>query len=71
MLLGVIDVGTEEIETPETVADRIRAALPYVSPEHLFPCTDCGMVPRSRASAYGKMRSLAAGAAIVRRELRS
>ena len=69
VLIGVIDVGKEEVETPETVAGRIRAALPYVSPERLFPCTDCGMVPRSRASANGKMRSLAAGAAIVRREL--
>ena len=69
VLLGVIDVGKEEIETPQAVADRIRAALPYVAPEHLFPCTDCGMVPRSRPSANGKMRSLAAGAAIVRREL--
>jgi 5-methyltetrahydropteroyltriglutamate--homocysteine methyltransferase len=69
VLLGVIDVGKEEIETPQTVADRIRAALPYVAPEHLFPCTDCGMVPRSRASANGKMRSLAAGAAIVRKQL--
>jgi 5-methyltetrahydropteroyltriglutamate--homocysteine methyltransferase len=69
VLVGVIDVGKEEVESPETVADRIRAALPYVDPEHLFPCTDCGMVPRSRASAYGKMRSLAAGAALVRKEL--
>jgi 5-methyltetrahydropteroyltriglutamate--homocysteine methyltransferase len=69
VLLGVIDVGKEEIETPQTVADRIRAALPYVDPDHLYPCTDCGMVPRSRLSAAGKMRSLAAGAAIVRKEL--
>jgi 5-methyltetrahydropteroyltriglutamate--homocysteine methyltransferase len=69
VLVGVIDVGTEEVETPHLVAERIRAALPYVSPDHLFPCTDCGMVPRSRAAARGKMRALAAGAAIVRREL--
>jgi 5-methyltetrahydropteroyltriglutamate--homocysteine methyltransferase len=69
VLVGVIDVGTEEVETPETVAARIRDVLPYVSPEHLFPCTDCGMVPRSRASAEGKMRSLAAGAATVRSEM--
>jgi 5-methyltetrahydropteroyltriglutamate--homocysteine methyltransferase len=69
VLVGVIDVGTEEVETPETVAERIREVLPYVSPEHLYPCTDCGMVPRSRAAAEGKMRALAAGAAIVRGEL--
>ena len=69
VLLGVIDVGTEDVEAPETVAARIRKALPYVDAEHLQPCTDCGMVPRSRASALGKMRALVAGAAIVRREL--
>ena len=70
VLLGVIDVGSEEVETPERVAERIRAALPFVAPERLLPCTDCGMVPRSRAAAAGKMRALAAGAAIVRQELR-
>jgi 5-methyltetrahydropteroyltriglutamate--homocysteine methyltransferase len=69
VLLGVIDVGTETVESPEQVAARIRAALPYVAPENLYPCTDCGMVPRSRGAAVGKMRALAAGAAIVRREL--
>ena len=69
VLVGVIDVGTEEVEAPETVAGRIRDVLPYVSPEHLQPCTDCGMVPRSRAAAEGKMRALVAGAAIVRAEL--
>ena len=68
VLLGIIDVGTEQVESPDLVADRIRAAMPYVSPEHLYPCTDCGLVPRSRAAALGKMRALAAGAAIVRRE---
>jgi 5-methyltetrahydropteroyltriglutamate--homocysteine methyltransferase len=69
VLLGVIDVGTEEVETPEVVADRIRRALRHVPPERLYPCTDCGMVPRSRDAARGKMRALVAGAAIVRREL--
>ena len=69
VLLGVIDVGTENVETPELVAERIRKALPYVSPERLFPCTDCGLVPRSRAAARGKMRALAAGAALVRESL--
>jgi 5-methyltetrahydropteroyltriglutamate--homocysteine methyltransferase len=69
VLAGVIDVGSEEIETPETVAARIRAILAFVPPERLLPCTDCGLVPRSRAAARGKMRALAAGAAIVRQEL--
>ncbi|HLF71319.1 MAG TPA: methionine synthase [Dehalococcoidia bacterium] len=69
VLIGVIDVGTEDVETPETVRDRLRAALPYVDPERLYGCTDCGMVPLSRDAALGKMRALAAGAALLRREL--
>jgi len=69
VLLGVVDVGTEEIESPEVVAARLRTALAYVAPEHLKPCTDCGLVPRSRESAVGKMRALAAGAAIVAQEI--
>lgn len=69
VLLGVIDVGTETVESPEQVAARIREALPYVPAERLLPCTDCGLVPRSRAAARGKLRALTAGAAIVRREI--
>jgi 5-methyltetrahydropteroyltriglutamate--homocysteine methyltransferase len=69
VLLGVVDVGTEEIEPAGVVAERIRRALAYVAPEHLKPCTDCGLVPRSRESALGKMRSLAEGAAMVAREM--
>lgn len=69
IVLGVIDVGTEMVETPEIVAGRIRAALPYVPAERLYPCTDCGLVPRSRAAATGKLHALVAGAALVRREL--
>jgi 5-methyltetrahydropteroyltriglutamate--homocysteine methyltransferase len=66
VMLGVIDVGTEAVESAETVAARITAALQYVPAERLMPCTDCGLVPRTRASARGKMRALAAGAALVR-----
>ncbi len=69
LMVGVIDVGTEEVETPETVAARIRRLLPYVEPNHLYPCTDCGMIPRSRAAARGKMKALADGAWLVRSEL--
>ncbi len=69
VLLGVIDVGTEEVESPELVATRIRKALPYVPPERLFPCTDCGLVPRSRQAARGKLRALVEGACRVRSEL--
>ena len=69
LMVGVIDVGSEEVETPETVASRIRTALEHVAPEHLYPCTDCGMVPRSRAAARGKMKALADGARLVRATL--
>src|SRR5262245_43347554 len=69
VMVGVIDVSTEEVETAEMVASRIRKALPYVDPEHLYPCTDCGMMPRSRAVARGKMRALVEGAGIVRKAL--
>ncbi len=68
VLLGVIDVGTEEVETPAIVAERIRRALRYVDAEHLHPSTDCGLVTRTRAAACGKMRALVAGAAVVRAE---
>jgi len=69
VLLGAIDVGTEEVETPEVVAGRIRRALEHVPADRLFPCTDCGLVPRSREAARGKMLALARGAAVVRAEL--
>ncbi len=69
LMVGVIDVGTEDVETPETVAARIRAALPHVEPDCLYPCTDCGMIPRSRTVARGKMKALADGARLVRSEL--
>ena len=69
VLLGVIDVGTEEVESPALVAERIRKALPHVDPRRLFPCTDCGLVPRTRQAARAKLRALVEGARIVRREL--
>lgn len=69
VLVGVIDVGNEEVEPASVVAERIRRALDHVPAEHLIACTDCGMVPRSRGSAHGKLHALAAGAALVNREL--
>jgi len=65
VLLGVVDVGSETVETAETVAARLRAALKHTHPGHLFACTDCGMMPLSRHAARGKLRALAAGAALV------
>jgi 5-methyltetrahydropteroyltriglutamate--homocysteine methyltransferase len=67
--IGVIDVRNLEIEQPEQVADRIRTVLEYVGPERLTLTTDCGMKQLPRPVAVGKLRSLVAGAAIVRREL--
>jgi 5-methyltetrahydropteroyltriglutamate--homocysteine methyltransferase len=69
VMLGVIDLGNEAVETPETVAGRIRAGLKHVAAERRVLAPDCGMKYLSREAAFGKLRSLAAGAAIVRKEL--
>ena len=69
VLVGAIDVATEEIETPEQVAALIRAAMTHVKPARIFPCTNCGMVPLPREVARAKLRALGAGAALVRQEL--
>ena len=69
VLVGAIDVASTDVETPEAVAATIRAALAYVAPEKLYPCTNCGMVPLSRDVARGKLMALGAGAALVRAEL--
>jgi 5-methyltetrahydropteroyltriglutamate--homocysteine methyltransferase len=69
IMLGVLDLGTNEIETPEQVAERIRAGLKYVAAENLIPAPDCGMKYMPRDVALGKLRSLAEGAKIVRKEL--
>ena len=69
VLVGAIDVATDRVETAEEVATVIRKALQFVPAERLYPCTNCGMVPLSRAVARGKLDALAAGAALVRGEL--
>ena len=69
VMAGAIDVASERVETPEEVARTIRAALKFVAPDKLYPCTNCGMVPLPRAVALGKLQALAAGARIVRKEL--
>ena len=71
IILGVIDNGDHEAETPEVVASRIRDALEHVSPERLIPAPDCGMKYMSRQLALAKLSALVAGAAIVREELQS
>lgn len=69
IMLGVIDLGTPEVETADEVAGRIRAALAFLPPERLVPAPDCGMKYLSRETAFGKLKALADGAAMVRREL--
>jgi 5-methyltetrahydropteroyltriglutamate--homocysteine methyltransferase len=69
LLVGAVDVASDIVETPEQVAATIRAAMKYVEPAKLYPCTNCGMVPLSREVAAGKLKALGAGAALVRREL--
>ncbi len=70
VLVGAIDVATDRIETPEAVAATLRGALEHVAAERLFPCTNCGMAPLDRAVARGKLKALAEGAALLRRETR-
>jgi 5-methyltetrahydropteroyltriglutamate--homocysteine methyltransferase len=69
IILGVIDLADMTIETPETVAARIRRALPYVAAERIVVAPDCGMKYLPRAVAYGKLCAMVAGARIVRTEL--
>jgi 5-methyltetrahydropteroyltriglutamate--homocysteine methyltransferase len=69
VMLGVIDLGTAQVETPETVAARIRAGLKFVPADRLVVAPDCGMKYLARETAFHKLTSLAKGAALVRREL--
>src|SRR5439155_366202 len=62
VLVGAVDVATDAIETPAQVAATIRSVLPFVPPERLYPCTNCGMVPLDRGVARGK-RAVALGRA--------
>jgi len=66
IILGVIALNTEEVESPETVAERLRRALPYKDVGELVAAPDCGMKYLPREAAFEKLRSLVAGARIVR-----
>jgi 5-methyltetrahydropteroyltriglutamate--homocysteine methyltransferase len=70
VLLGVIDVASDKVETPREVAATIGRALKYVPAKRLFPCTNCGMAPMAREVALAKLRALAAGAALARNKPR-
>ena len=68
-LVGVLDLSGPEVETPETVAGRIRRALEHVAPERVIVAPDCGMKYLPREAAFGKLCAMVAGAALVRAEL--
>src|SRR5262245_40741601 len=68
VLVGVIDVASDKVETPEEVAKTIGRALKYVPAKHLFPCTNCGMAPMRREVAIAKLKALAEGAALARKK---
>ena len=69
MIIGVISLGDPTVETAEQVAARIRAVLNVMPAARVIPAPDCGMKYVDRATAYGKLKALADGAALVRREL--
>jgi 5-methyltetrahydropteroyltriglutamate--homocysteine methyltransferase len=69
ILLGVLDLGSPEVETPDVVADRIRRALDVVGPERLVVAPDCGMKYLPRDLAFRKLEAMVAGARLVREEL--
>jgi 5-methyltetrahydropteroyltriglutamate--homocysteine methyltransferase len=66
VMVGVIDVASDEVETPEQVADTIGRALQFVARDRLIPCTNCGMAPMDRDIAMAKLQALAQGAALAR-----
>jgi 5-methyltetrahydropteroyltriglutamate--homocysteine methyltransferase len=68
IILGTLDLSDMAVETPQTVAARIRRALPYVPADRIVVAPDCGLKYLPRTAAFGKMRAMVAGAAIVRQE---
>lgn len=69
ILLGVLDLGTDRIETPAEVASRIRQAMEHVDADRIIPAPDCGMKYLDRNVAFAKLKAMSDGAAIVRGEL--
>lgn len=66
VLVGVIDVATDSVETPEDVAATIEAAMKYVPKERILACTNCGMAPMRRDIAEAKLKALGDGAKLAR-----
>jgi 5-methyltetrahydropteroyltriglutamate--homocysteine methyltransferase len=69
IVLGVLDLSDATVETPDVVAARICAALPFVPAERIIVAPDCGLKYLPREIAFGKIRVMVEGAAIVRGEL--
>ena len=69
IILGVIDLSSDEVETPEMVRRRIRKALPFVPPERLLVAPDCGMKYLARDVAFAKLKAMVEGARLVRAEV--
>jgi 5-methyltetrahydropteroyltriglutamate--homocysteine methyltransferase len=66
VMVGVIDVASDTVETPQEVADTIGRALRFVPKARLFPCTNCGLAPMGREVALAKLQALAQGAELAR-----
>jgi 5-methyltetrahydropteroyltriglutamate--homocysteine methyltransferase len=66
--VGCIDLSTPEVESVETIVDRIRRALPYVKPENVILAPDCGMKYLPRDAAVGKLQAMVAAAKVLRQE---
>jgi len=71
IMLGVLDLSTSEVESPELVAERIRRALPHIKAEDLIIAPDCGLKYLPRDVAFGKLKSMVAGAQLVREQLQN
>ena len=68
-MVGVIDLSTDEVETPEVIAARLRRALAHIGPERIIAAPDCGMKYLPRPVAFGKLDAMVKGATIVRQEV--
>jgi 5-methyltetrahydropteroyltriglutamate--homocysteine methyltransferase len=69
IMVGAIDVATNRVETPQDVASVLKAAMQYANADRIYGCSNCGLAPLPRAVAVGKLKALAAGAALLRNEL--
>jgi 5-methyltetrahydropteroyltriglutamate--homocysteine methyltransferase len=67
ILVGAIDVASDQVETPEDVAATLEAVMKFVPKEHILACTNCGMAPMRRDIAAAKLKALGAGAALARK----